>query len=229
VTFFEPEHLRQLTGGRWRQAPPRPLTLSGVGIDTRQPLAGRMFFAIRGAHHDGHDFLDEAVAAEAALLVVEREILPEALPAVVGVLEVPDTRQALAQLAAAYRRTLTGTTVIAVTGSAGKTTTKMLLHGVLSAVMQGSAAPKSFNNEIGVPLTLLAADADDRYLVVEVGSSTPGETAMLTRIVEPDIAVITTIGRAHLSGLGSVAQVAREKSALVRGLSRSACASAWGG
>ncbi len=198
MTFFESEHLRQLTGGRWRQAPSRRLTARGVGIDTRQPLAGQMFFAIRGEHHDGHGFLHEAAAADAALLVVERASAPAALPAGVGVLEVPDTRRALAQLAAAYRRTLTGTTVVAVTGSAGKTTTKTLLHGVLSTAMRGSAAPKSFNNEIGVPLTVLAADPDDRYLVVEVGSNAPGETAMLTRIVEPDIAVITTIGRAHL-------------------------------
>lgn len=215
VSFFEAENLRAVCGGRWLEPPRPPVAVSGVGIDTRGDLRGKAFIAIRGERHDGHAYLSKAVGAGASLVVVEREPPAGRLSGGVGVLLVDDTRRALGRMARAYRRTLTKTTVIAVTGSAGKTTTKGLIHAVLSVGLPGSAAPRSYNNEIGVPLTILGADPGDRYVVVEVGSSTLGETDRLGRMVEPDIAVITSIGRAHLAGLGSIEGVAREKAALL--------------
>jgi UDP-N-acetylmuramoyl-tripeptide--D-alanyl-D-alanine ligase len=110
-----------------------------------------------------------------------------------------------------YRRTLEGTRVVAITGSNGKTTTTRLVHAVLSSRFRGSAPQKSFNNDIGVPLTVLAARRGDQYLICELGTSRRGEIAALGAIVQPDIAVITSIGRAHVGGLGSVAEIAREK------------------
>ncbi len=156
--------------------------------------------------------------AGAALLIVERKIDTNDLPDHVSVMLVDDAVRALGKLAKAYRRTLTGTKVIGITGTAGKTTTKRLIDAVLSEAMNGSAAPKSFNNHIGVPLTILGADPHDKYLIVEIGSNAPGEIAALAAITEPDIAVITMIGRGHLEKLGSIEDVAQEKAALFQAL-----------
>lgn len=219
MNFFEIENLRSVTNARWLRRPERPPTLNGVGIDSREDLSGRAFVAIKGDTHDGHAFLGEAVKSGAGLLIVESETSAAVdvlkLPAFVGVMMVESTRRALAKLALAYRRSLRGTKVIAITGSAGKTTTKRLVHSVLSTQMQGTCSPKSFNNEIGLPLTILQARLSDKYLVVEIGTNHPGEIAELAAIAEPELAVITCIGRAHLEGLGSVEAIAREKASLL--------------
>jgi len=212
MSFFAADRLRVITGGRWLRRPLDEDPLLGVGIDTRGELTRRVFVAIHGDQHDGHDYLDAAAEAGASLAIVERE---ETLPERLGAILVPDTRRALGAMARAWRRTLTGPRVIAVTGSAGKTTTKNLIHTVLSAVGSGTAAIRSYNNDIGVPLTILAAQPADRYVVVEVGTNHPGEVAALARLVEPDIAVITNIGRSHLEAFGSVEAIAREKAALL--------------
>jgi len=215
MTFFACDNLRAVTSGRWLRRPADGVDLVGVGTDTRADLAGRIFVAIVGARFDGHDFLGQAAEAGAALAIVERRRPLGALPRQFGVLLVDDTRRALAQLALAYRRTLRGTKVVAVTGSCGKTTTKHMIHAVLATTHQGTAAIKSFNNDIGVPLTILNARPSDRYLVVEIGSNAPGEVSQLGNIAEPDIAVITNIGRSHLQGFGSLEGVAREKGSLL--------------
>jgi UDP-N-acetylmuramoyl-tripeptide--D-alanyl-D-alanine ligase len=211
VSFFAADRLRVITGGRWLRRPDAE-PLVGVGIDTRGDLARRVFVAIRGERHDGHDFLDRAAEAEAAMAIVDRA---DALPDGLAGLLVNDTRRALGEIARAWRRELSGPRVIAVTGSAGKTTTKNLIHTVLSSIGPGTAALQSFNNDIGVPLTLLAAQPGDRYVVVEVGTNHPGEIAALARLAEPDIAVITNIGRSHLEAFGSVEAIAREKASLL--------------
>ncbi len=220
--FFKPENIRALTCGQWLQSPPNHLTLDGVAIDSRTNLHGKAFFAITGENHDGHDFLPQAAndksGGGAGILVVEQEISLNHLPETIGILKVPNTRQALADLARAHRKNLTETTVIAITGSAGKTTTKAILHAILSQSLPGVAAPKSFNNDIGVPLTILAARPSDRYLIVEIGTSAPGEIATLARITEPDIAVITSLGHAHLEGLGNLQDIAKEKVSLLHHL-----------
>ena len=133
----------------------------------------------------------------------------------VPVLRVASTRKALLESARMYRSKIQGR-VIAVTGSAGKTTTKHLIHEILSTRLRGSTAPKSFNNDIGVPLTILNAKSDDAYLVLEIGTNAPGEINALAQIASPDVAVITSIGRSHLERLGSIDAVAREKASILQ-------------
>ncbi|MFW5653075.1 MAG: UDP-N-acetylmuramoyl-tripeptide--D-alanyl-D-alanine ligase [Planctomycetota bacterium] len=197
--------------------------LGEVSTDTRTLKPGDVFFALRGERFDGHGFLRQAIDRGAGMLVVDSTRAAESnesidWPDPVHVLEVDDTRRALQRLAAAWRRTLTNLTVVAITGSCGKTTTKQILHGVLSSRLTGRASPKSYNNDVGVPLTLLSARPRDQYLIVEVGTNAPGEIAALSALVEPDIAVITHVGRSHLEGLGTLADVAREKGSLVNSL-----------
>jgi UDP-N-acetylmuramoyl-tripeptide--D-alanyl-D-alanine ligase len=215
MTFFTPENLRAVTGGRWLQRVPDGVRLHGAGIDSREDLSGKMFIAIRGERFDGHDFLDKAAAAGASLLVVEEDLARDGLPPDVGVLYVPDSRATLRRLAHAYRQSWRLTKVVGITGSAGKSTTKQLVHAALSTRLQGTAAPRSYNNDIGVPLTLLAASASDAYVVVEIGTNAPGEVAGLAQIAEPDTAVITLVGHSHLEGLVSKEGVGREKMAML--------------
>jgi len=191
-----------------------PIEFAGVSIDTRTLKPGALYVAIAGANHDGHDFVADAFKNGAAAAVVSN---PKAVPAGASALVVPDTRRALAALAAAYRESLRAS-VIAVTGSAGKTSTVRLLDAALGAGLAGSASPRSFNNDIGVPLTILAASEADDYLACEIGTSSPGEIAPLAALARPDIAMITSIGRAHLEKLGDLDGVRREKSAVFSAL-----------
>jgi UDP-N-acetylmuramoyl-tripeptide--D-alanyl-D-alanine ligase len=209
------EDVRAVTGGRWLRRPPPGRVPAGIGTDTRESLRHAVFAALRGERHDGHDHLSAAAAAGAVLAIVDRE--PASLDGCgdMGVLLVADTRRALARLALAHRRRLVSTKVIAITGSCGKTTTKGMIDGVLSTVHAGSVAPRSFNNDVGVPLTIFAGRPHHKYLVVELGTNTPGEIASLAAIAEPDIAVLTNVGRAHLEGFGTVAAVAEEKASLL--------------
>ena len=215
MSFFDAKNLRHKSKGRWVRPPETPLDVDGFGIDSRENLTGKVFVAIHGEHHDGHDYLDEATQAGAGLLIVDRQPSHDTLSSGPAVLLVDDTRAALARLACAYRLTLSNTTVIAITGSAGKTTVKHLIDSVLSTAMRGTAAPKSFNNDIGVPLTILSAASDDEYLIVEIGANRLGEVNALARLARPDIAVITSIGRAHLEGFATIENVAREKAMIL--------------
>lgn len=190
--------------------------LAGVAIDSREAMPQRAFVAIRGERHDGHDHLAEAVRQGATMLVVDRplpETLRDRLDA--AILEVEDGRRALRTLAAAWRVALRDTRVIGVTGSCGKTTTRRLLEAALRSRLRGVASPRSFNNEIGVPLTILSAGREAEYLLLEIGTSGPGEIAQLGAIASPHIGVITMVGRAHLEGLGSLEAVAAEKCSLL--------------
>ena len=216
MSFFTADNVATVTEGRWITPPAGDEPLRGVGIDTRADLEGRAFVAIRGATHDGHDFLGKATGAR--VFVVDREPAAGQLGAktTAGILLVNDTRAALGRLAGAWRQALAKTVVIAVTGSCGKTTVKSLLDAVLSTRLAGRAAPRSFNNDIGLPLAILAARADDRYLVLEIGANSPGEIGQLAKIARPDIGVITMIGRAHLQGFGSIENVAAEKATMLK-------------
>ncbi len=215
MSFFDAKNLRRKSKGRWVRPAEAPLDVDGFGIDSRVNLTGKVFVAIHGEHHDGHEYLDEATRAGAGLLIVDRQPSQNTLSSGPAVLLVDDTRAALARLASAYRSTLTKTTVIAITGSAGKTTVKHLIDSVLSTTMRGTAAPRSFNNDIGVPLTILSATSDDEYLIVEIGANRLGEVNALARLAQPNIAVITSIGRAHLEGFATVENVAREKAMIL--------------
>ncbi|HWB21201.1 MAG TPA: UDP-N-acetylmuramoyl-tripeptide--D-alanyl-D-alanine ligase [Phycisphaerales bacterium] len=208
--------IERATGGVWMRAAREGERVMGVSTDTREDLRGKAFFAIVGERMDGHDYAQQAAEGGARVIVVEREC--ELKGGDAGILKVHNTRGALGDLARAYRRMLKGLKVIGVTGSAGKTTTKRLIHGALSQELRGTASPKSFNNEIGVPMTLLGASEGDAYVVAEIGMNQPGEIGALARMAQADTVVLTMVGRAHLEGLGSVEAIAKEKWSAVEAL-----------
>lgn len=216
MTFWDPVKVRAVLGATWL-ARPGPRAIEGVSTDTRTIRPGQVFFALRGDRFDAHDFLQPAAEAGSPLLVIDdpESLKVQTIPEGVGVLKVADTLDALIHLAAAYRRTLDGVRVVGVTGSNGKTTTVRLIDAVLGVKLRGTASMKSYNNLIGVSLTLLAAKPSDQYLVCEVGMNAPGEVAPLARMIDPDIAVITSIGRAHIETFESTEAIAREKAVLL--------------
>lgn len=214
MSFWKPDTLRSVVAGAWVTRPgERAHDPFGVTIDSRTTRPGQVFFALPGENTDGHRFVTHAVRAGCALAIVERTDID--LPTDIGVIRVDSAVEALGRLASAYRRSAPSLRVVAVTGSCGKTTTVRLIDAVLSQRLRGSASIKSFNNAIGVPLTLLNARPSDNYVVCEVGTNHPGEIEPLARMCEPDVAVITNIGRAHLEGLGGVEGVAMEKASLL--------------
>jgi len=229
MSFWSLENIKAATGGTWiarpQNAPSQTDEFDGLSIDSRTIKPNQVFLAIRGERTDGHQYLKEAVQAGARLLILDRAVaMPPELAKVVAALLVPDCGVALLRLAAAYRRTLENTHVIAVAGSNGKTTTVRLIHAALSGSLRGTASAKSFNNAVGVPLTILSAKRTDQYVVCEVGTNAPGEIAALAAVVEPDVAVITSIGREHLEGLGSISGVLQEEVSLLTSLRAEGCA-----
>jgi UDP-N-acetylmuramoyl-tripeptide--D-alanyl-D-alanine ligase len=184
----------------------------GVSTDTRSVRAGDLFVALKGEQFDAHDFLADAVAKGAVAVVVNDATRARGLG--VPVFEVADTVHALGRLAN-YRRRAWGRPVIAVGGSNGKTSTKELIRAALGARLAVHATQGNLNNQIGVPLTLLALPDGADIAVIEVGTNTPGEIALLRDIVEANIAVVTTVQEEHLEGFGDLAGVMREESALL--------------
>lgn len=198
--------------------------LLGVSIDSRTIARGELFVAIQGPTHDGHRFLEVAVArAAAGLLVVRGSDLPALLAPSLSVIAVDDTTRALGALAAGHRADFDGP-VVAITGSNGKTTTKEMCAAVLSAVGPCHRTPGNLNNQYGLPLTLLGRDRDDRCLVVELGMNHRGEIEALAALARPTVGVITNVGIAHIEHLGSRAEIAAEKGDLVAMLPRDATA-----
>ena len=190
--------------------------VNGLTTDTRAIAQGQLFVALAGERFDAHDFLAAAVQAGAAgLLVSDEQRLPAGAPAVL----VADTRQALGQLAAAWRAQFT-LPLIAVTGSNGKTTTKEMIASILETAYPGAvlATRGNFNNDIGLPLTLLGLHAGHRAAVVEMGMNQPGEIAYLTQLARPTVALVNNAQRAHLQGMGDLAEIAREKGSIFTGL-----------
>lgn len=190
-------------------------TFSRVGIDSRTIQPGELFWALRGEQHDGHDFAAAAVANGAAGCVVDHPIANSG-PAIV----VPDTLQALWDLAGRHRDRHDAV-VIGVTGSFGKTTTREMIHAILSAGHCGLQSPKNYNNHVGVPLTLLELTTEHEFAVIELGASAVGEIRALAELSKPEIGVLTGIGPAHLDGFGSLDGVIAGKSELVEMLPES--------
>ncbi len=184
-------------------------------LDSREPLAGGLFVAIAGEHADGHEFADAAVAGGAAAVLGSR---PTGVPTVV----VDDVQTALQTLAAHVLRRLrtngTALKVVALTGSQGKTSTKDLLAAVLGDAGATVATFGSFNNELGLPLTVLRADATTRFLVLEMGARGIGHLTELCAIAPPDIALVLNVGSAHLGEFGSTEAIARAKGEIVEAL-----------
>ncbi len=203
-------------GAEWRGGNV-PGKIAGAAIDTRKILPGEIFVAIKTANRDGHDFLATARERGAAGALVSRFVPEVAFPQIV----VPDTVAALQELAKAHRREnfRVGKTVIGVTGSVGKTSTKDLLALIFSQEATTLATEKNLNNTLGVPLTLLKLDPEiHRFAVVEAGMSVPGELGVSADMIFPDIALITNVRPAHLEGLGTMENIAREKASLAAAL-----------
>lgn len=198
----------ELSGPSWE-------SVSGVVTDSRAVANGNLFVALRGEHFDAHDFVEGAAEAGATAVMVERGMT---LPDHISAIHVDDTLRALGDLAHAHRSAWSGT-VIGITGSAGKTTTKDLTAAALGA--NGRNVLKTagnLNNRIGVPMTILQLSPSFDTAVIEMGSSQPGEIARLAEVATPDVGVVTRATLAHTEGLGSVEAVADEKMALLRAL-----------
>ncbi len=195
---------------------PRTAAHPHISTDTRTLGAGDLFVALKGARFDAHAFLGEAQAKGATAAVVRRGTAP--VPGL-SYYPVDDTLAALGALARARRRALpTGTPVVAITGSSGKTSTKELIRVALAPRFRVHATAANLNNEVGVPLTILAAPEDAQALVIEAGASVPGELARLRDVIEPTVGVITNVGYAHVEGFGSFEGVLREKLSLIEGV-----------
>jgi len=216
-----------------------------ISTDTRVDLAGKLFIALRGENFNGGEFAWEAITGGAMGVLAERADADRTAAAVMAstgvsmtregseagsgivtaggsslvpvIIAVEDSGEALKNISSLVAARC-GSTVVAITGSTGKTSTKDILSGLLAPRIDFVASRASFNNEVGVPLTLLAADEDTEVIVVEMGMQAPGEIEELCRIVNPDIAVITNIGPAHLQYSGSLENIARGKAEIAKGL-----------
>jgi UDP-N-acetylmuramoyl-tripeptide--D-alanyl-D-alanine ligase len=218
MTFWTYESIKQASGGSWAARGREGAAPRGASIDSRTLKPGQMFFALRGERVDGHAYLDAAAERGASLAVIDTPASCGDLTRFhggMGVLVTGDTPASLLRLGTAARAAMGTTKVVSIGGSNGKTTTTRLIEAVLGTSLRGSASPKSFNNALGVPLTLLNASPSDAFVAAEVGTNAPGEIALLAGMVRPDVAVITSIGREHLEGLGSLEGVAREEAAIL--------------
>jgi len=198
------------TGGRVT----RDWQADGVSIDTRTLQKGDLFVALSAAR-DGHDFVAGALKAGAAAALVSR--VPEGVDPTAPLLIVKDVQAALEALGRAGRAR-SRARVVAVTGSVGKTSTKDMLRHVLAAQGRAHAAEASYNNHWGVPLTLARLPRDADFAVIEIGMNHPGEIAPLSRMARPHVAIVTTVGAAHLEAFGSLDGIAHEKAAIFEGL-----------
>lgn len=183
-----------------------------VGTDTRADLTGKVFIALKGDNFDAHDYLDQAVAKKAGLLIVHRlDKKFEALKHQVSIILVDDTLKALQDFSHHYRETLSAK-IIGITGSNGKTTTKEFTAEILNSFKKSHYNQGSFNNHWGVPLTLLQIDSDVSFAVVEMGMNHSGEIKRLVEIANPDVVVCTMVGTAHIEFFGSQKKIAEAKS-----------------
>ena len=186
-----------------------------VQTDSRKAAAGDLFVAIVGERMDGHRFVQGAMEAGAEGCLVSTA--PDSIPEGKFCVMVPDTAKAMGDLAAYYRRKL-GLPVVAVTGSVGKTTTKDMVASVLSSRFRTLKTAGNLNNHLGLPMTVFRLTAEDEIAVLEMGMNHLGEIDYLVRIAQPDVAVITNVGDAHIGNLGSRENILRAKCEIFRGL-----------
>lgn len=189
----------------------------GVGTDTRKPLHGQLFIALKGDTFDAHDYLDQAVNAGASGLIIHRlDPKFDNLKTAVTIIQVSDTLQALQDLGR-FRRREANIPIIGITGSNGKTTTKEFTAQLIGPYRQVHYNQGSFNNHWGLPLTLLGIQPDHQVAICEMGMNHPGEINSLVAIAEPNIVGVTMVGRAHLEGLGTIEAVAEAKAEIYNG------------
>ncbi|MGE0269178.1 MAG: UDP-N-acetylmuramoyl-tripeptide--D-alanyl-D-alanine ligase [Candidatus Omnitrophota bacterium] len=208
------EQIIQATNGRLENGDPA-VSLKSVSINTRALGQGALYVAIKGINHDGHTFVRKAIQQGAVAVLVSKKMKLKGI----SVIRVKDTVKALGQIAHFYRSQF-DIPVVAITGSAGKTTTKNLVSSVLGSKFKVLKNERSENNWIGVPLTLLKLKKSHSIAVLELGTNQKGDIAWLTEITEPDFAVFTNIGESHLEGLKNKAGVFKEKVNLAKGLKK---------
>ena len=206
------ESVARWSGGVWSPAP--PARIAGVFTDTRDRVRDGLFFALQGPRFDAHDFVRSALAAGAAGAVVRRD-RAAGLSGAGPLLCVDDPEQALRDIAAGHRRA-SRLDIVAVTGSTGKTTVKEMTADALAAALPTIRTPGNLNNQIGIPLSLLAIEPEHRVGVFEAGISHPGEMEPLARLLEPQWVIVTNVGPVHIEYFASVAAIAREKAGLIR-------------
>jgi UDP-N-acetylmuramoyl-tripeptide--D-alanyl-D-alanine ligase len=213
------EELLAPTRGTWVSGRPQTI-LRGLSTDSREIRTGELFWALKGERFDGHDFIEKAVDLGAAGIVVQKGYIPNSRLADPVVIAVDDTLRALGDLAQWWRGQHK-LQVVAITGSAGKTTTKEMVASILELGNKTLKTHGNFNNLIGLPLTLFQLDRRHGNAVLEMGMNRPGEIARLTEIADPDVGVITNVRMAHLEGLGDLDGVARAKWELAEKISAS--------
>jgi UDP-N-acetylmuramoyl-tripeptide--D-alanyl-D-alanine ligase len=189
-------------------------SFSGIGTDTRLSLKGKIFFALRGDRFDAHDYLNQAIEQDAAALVIDRPPKDiEILKSKITIVQVDDTLKALQKLANYWRKKI-NPKVVAISGSAGKTTTKEFCAQMLKNHFKIYWSPGSFNNHWGVPLSLLQLEPGHEVMIQEMGMSHRGELKELCEVAEPDVVLVTNVGSAHVGELGSIEEVAKAKEEL---------------
>lgn len=210
MTLWSAQQAALATGGRavgeW--------AVTGVSIDTRTLQTGDLFVALKAAR-DGHDFVADALAAGAGAALVSR--VPDGVDDTAPLLIVPDVQTALEDLGRAARAR-TEAKVIGVTGSVGKTSTKEMLRHMLGACGKTHASVASYNNHLGVPLTLARMPADTEFAVIEIGMNHPDEIAPLAKMAAPDVAMVTTVAEVHLEAFDDINGIALEKASIIDGL-----------
>lgn len=213
------EKIVEVSGGSWidRESPPGTL-VGEVSTDSRTLPKASVFVALRGERFDGHAYVREAHQKGALASIVSEDCLGDLPPSSGPYICVRDTLEALECIARWNRDRLTGLSVVGVTGSVGKTSTKEFLATVLADACTVKCAPKSYNNRIGVATTLISATPETEVLVAELGASAPGELSHLTRIVRPDKVVLTEIAPAHLDGFGDMDGLVAAKAEVFEGL-----------
>ncbi|MGI6157154.1 MAG: UDP-N-acetylmuramoyl-tripeptide--D-alanyl-D-alanine ligase [Saccharofermentanales bacterium] len=227
---FLPAQLKQWTAGELLQTTPHASDperfYPSISTDSRTIQPGEVFVPLRGDRFDGHRFLFDAIDRGAAMAVIARDAeddvarcraLVEDDPNAPDILIVDDTWNAYQAIAAGFRSTLTAN-VIGVTGSVGKTTTRRMIHAMIASQVKAEQSERNYNNQVGLPRTILATDDSTQALVAELGMDAPGEIRKLTHIARPDIAIITTIGISHAEHLGGMREVLREKTSILEGM-----------
>ncbi len=207
------ETVAAFTGGTLINAPEEPLSAFGVSTDSRTANKGDFFIALRGENFDGHRFLPAAEAAGCVFAVVDTVPDGCTLPLIV----VNNTTEALGKIASEYQK-LFSVVSLAVTGSVGKTTTKELLYAILETTYKTNVTKGNFNNEIGLPQTVLSLTAEHTAQLLEMGMNHKGEISVLSHIAKPDIAVITNIGTSHIEHLGSREGIRDAKMEIIDGM-----------
>lgn len=218
VKHFTLGFLRETVSGRLIPEDASLIFASGVSTDSRTIKPGQVFFALKGERFDGHNFVADAIKAGAICCVVSRNI-----PGIEPVIIVNDTLEALGALAKKVRSEF-NFPVVAISGSVGKSSTKELITGILSKMAPVVSSPESYNNLIGLPLTILNAQTPARFAVLELGINREGEMDKLVAIASPEIAVLTSISAVHTEGLKSVEGVLNEKIKLIEGIKDSGIA-----